>query len=189
MDEFMDEYYRRVYFVGNTFCKNDIILAFFSHCNFSFIYNLFIKNKFPTIISCFKTIIPKNNYKKYACGSNFSKYVCVCVKWKEYILPFTTIVYNVKSFDTKARKPDTLKNRYLHKDRLFWTIETVINVLLEFGFDPQLLYFRYLHKSIKLFSHVNQLWFKLSRVTSSWYIDLGKGWSLIKTSNVSNKIL
>jgi hypothetical protein len=84
MDEFMDEYYRRVYFVGNTFCKNDIILAFFSHCNFSFIYNLFIKNKFPTIISCFKTIIPKNNYKKYACGSNFSKYVCVCEMKRVY---------------------------------------------------------------------------------------------------------
>jgi hypothetical protein len=25
MDEFMNEYYRRVYFIGNTFCKNDIL--------------------------------------------------------------------------------------------------------------------------------------------------------------------
>jgi hypothetical protein len=137
----------------------------------------------------------KKNYKKYACGSNFSIHTCVSIyiyiymKWKESILPFTTIVYDVKSFDTKARKQNTLKNRYLHKDSLFWTIETVINVLLEFGFDPQLLYFSYLHKSIKLFSHVNQLWFKLSRVTSSWYIDMGKRWSLIKSSNVSNKFL
>jgi hypothetical protein len=24
-DEFMNEYYRRVYFISNTFCKNDIL--------------------------------------------------------------------------------------------------------------------------------------------------------------------